>query len=160
MTVAVGKAAQYCYTSLHLFVFTMRRMQNLPRRVVCMQVLDARDPEGTRCKFLESHLRKNHKDKHLILILNKVDLVPPWVTKKWLRVLSAEFPVLAFRAGLQHPFGMGALLSLLRQIARLRSDKKTVSVGFIGYPNVGKSSVINTLRRKKVCGFLPLFMLL
>jgi nuclear GTP-binding protein len=121
----------------------------------CVQVLDARDPEGTRCKFLESHLRKNHKDKHLIVILNKVDLVPPWVTKKWLRVLSSEFPVLAFRAGLQHPFGMGALLSLLRQIARLRSDKKTVSVGFIGYPNVGKSSVINTLRRKKVRGNEP-----
>ena len=30
------------------------------------------------------------------------------------------------------------------------------SVGFIGYPNVGKSSVINTLRSKKVCSVAPI----
>ncbi|KAF8494828.1 hypothetical protein F5888DRAFT_604604 [Russula emetica] len=33
----------------------------------------------------------------------------------------------------------------------LHSDKKQISVGFIGYPNVGKSSVINTLKSGKVC---------
>ncbi len=31
------------------------------------------------------------------------------------------------------------------------SDKKHLSVGFFGYPNVGKSSIINTLRKKRVC---------
>lgn len=40
--------------------------------------------------------------------------------------------------------------------AQLHSDKKQISVGFIGYPNVGKSSVINTLRSKKVCNVAPL----
>jgi hypothetical protein len=45
----------------------------------------------------------------------------------------------------------GSLLSLLRQLARLKSDKQAISVGFVGYPNVGKSSVINTLRTKMVC---------
>jgi len=49
--------------------------------------------------------------------------------------------------------GKGSLLSLLRQLSRLRSDKKYISVGFVGYPNVGKSSVINTLRTKKVAQF-------
>jgi nuclear GTP-binding protein len=29
-------------------------------------------------------------------------------------------------------------------------DKKQISVGFIGYPNVGKSSIINTLKKEKV----------
>lgn len=41
-------------------------------------------------------------------------------------------------------------LLMLVQLARLRSDKQAISVGFVGYPNVGKSSVINTLRTKKV----------
>ena len=39
-----------------------------------LQVLDARDPQGTRCRFLESHLRKNSRHKHLLLLLNKCDL--------------------------------------------------------------------------------------
>jgi nuclear GTP-binding protein len=39
---------------------------------------------------------------------------------------------------------------MLRQLARLRSDKQAISIGFIGYPIVGKSSVINALRTKKV----------
>ena len=40
-----------------------------------LQVLDARDPEGTRCRHLEQHLRKNARHKHLLLLLNKCDLV-------------------------------------------------------------------------------------
>ena len=31
-----------------------------------------------------------------------------------------------------------------------------ISVGFIGYPNVGKSSIINTLRSKRVCNVAPI----
>jgi len=38
----------------------------------------------------------------------------------------------------------------------LHNDKQQISVGFIGYPNVGKSSVINTLRQKKVCKVAPI----
>jgi nuclear GTP-binding protein len=38
----------------------------------------------------------------------------------------------------------------------LHSDKKQISVGFIGYPNVGKSSIINTLKKKKVCTVAPI----
>jgi len=39
---------------------------------------------------------------------------------------------------------------------QLHADKKQISVGFIGYPNVGKSSVINSLRAKKVCNVAPI----
>mmetsp|Transcript_3544 Transcript_3544/g.6074 ORF Transcript_3544/g.6074 Transcript_3544/m.6074 type:complete len:661 (-) Transcript_3544:373-2355(-) len=123
---------------------------------VVVQVLDARDPNGTRCQFLEQHVRKNQRHKHLILLLNKCDLVPSWVTKRWLHYLSREFPVLAFHASINNPFGKGALLSLLRQLARLKSDRQAISIGFVGYPNVGKSSVINTLRTKKVCKAAPI----
>lgn len=42
---------------------------------VVIQVLDARDPDGTRCKFIEQHIRKNSRHKHLLLLLNKCDLV-------------------------------------------------------------------------------------
>lgn len=123
---------------------------------VLLQVLDARDPMGTRSKYIEEFLRKEKKHKHLFFILNKVDLVPIWVTQRWVAILSAEYPTIAFHASMTHPFGKGALINLLRQIGKLHNDKKQISVGFIGYPNVGKSSVINALRSKKVCNVAPI----
>ncbi|XP_067633665.1 nucleolar GTP-binding protein 2 [Eurosta solidaginis] len=123
---------------------------------VLLQVLDARDPIGTRSKYLEQFLSKEKPHKHLFFILNKVDLVPVWVTQRWVAILSAEYPTIAFHASMQHPFGKGALINLFRQLGKLHIDKKQISVGFIGYPNVGKSSVINALRSKKVCNVAPI----
>lgn len=63
---------------------------------------------------------------------------------------------MAFHASITNSFGKGSLIQLLRQFSSLHSDRKQVSVGFIGYPNTGKSSIINTLRRKKVCTVAPI----
>lgn len=52
---------------------------------VVIEVLDARDPMGTRCRRVEQFLRKEKPHKHLILLLNKVDLIPTWVTVSDLR---------------------------------------------------------------------------
>ncbi|ENN76265.1 nucleolar GTP-binding protein 2 [Dendroctonus ponderosae] len=123
---------------------------------VLLQTLDARDPMGTRSPYLEKYLRTEKPHKHLLFILNKVDLVPTWVTQRWVAILSKEYPTVAFHASMTHPFGKGSLINLLRQFAKLHIANKQISVGFIGYPNVGKSSIINTLRNKKVCKVAPI----
>lgn len=123
---------------------------------VVIHVLDARDPMGTRCKNVEKYLKEEAKHKHLIFVLNKCDLVPTWVTAKWVKLLSREYPTLAFHASINNSFGKGSLIQLLRQFGKLHGDKKQISVGFFGYPNVGKSSIINTLRQKKVCNVAPI----
>uniref|UniRef100_A0A8C5AX58 Nucleolar GTP-binding protein 2 n=1 Tax=Gadus morhua TaxID=8049 RepID=A0A8C5AX58_GADMO len=123
---------------------------------VVIQVLDARDPMGTRSQSIETYMKKEKPWKHLIFVLNKCDLIPTWVTKRWVAILSAINPTLAFHASLTNSFGKGCLIQLLRQFGKLHTDKKQISVGFIGYPNVGKSSVINTLRSKKVCNVAPI----
>lgn len=123
---------------------------------VILQVLDARDPLGTRSPQIEKYLKTEKPHKHLMFILNKVDLVPTWVTQRWVAILSTEYPTIAFHASITHPFGKGSLINLLRQFAKLHIDKKQISVGFIGYPNTGKSSIINTLRSKKVCKVAPI----
>lgn len=74
----------------------------------------------------------------------------------WVRHLSKEFPTLAFHASINNSFGKGSLISLLRQFSQLHSDRKQISVGLIGYPNVGKSSIVNTLRNKPVCTVAPI----
>jgi len=123
---------------------------------VVIQVLDARDPMGTRSRLIEKYMRVNCPQKHLVFVLNKVDLVPVWVTQKWVALLSAEYPSLAFHSSITNSFGKGALINLLRQFSKLHEDKKQISVGLIGFPNVGKSSIINTLRAKKVCNVAPI----
>lgn len=123
---------------------------------VILHVIDARNVPGTRCTMIENHIAKNASHKHLVFILNKIDLVPNWVAKRWIGELSAVRPTIAFHASMTHAFGKGALISLLRQFGKLHSDKKQISVGVIGYPNVGKSSVINTLISKKSCKVAPI----
>lgn len=122
---------------------------------VVIQVLDARDPMGTRCKYLESFMKRECPHKHMVLLLNKCDLVPTWATSRWLRILSREYPTLVFHSSVTNPFGKGSLINLLRQFKRLHSEKKSISCGLVGYPNVGKSSVINALRGKKVANVAP-----
>lgn len=122
---------------------------------VILHVIDARNVPGTRCTMIERHVGNNAKHKHLIFVLNKIDLVPNWVAKRWIGVLSAVRPTIAFHASMTHAFGKGALISLLRQFGKLHEDKQMISVGVIGYPNVGKSSVINTLISKKSCKVAP-----
>merc|ERR1711936_1466734 len=123
---------------------------------VVLQVLDARDPLGTRSDYIEQYMKKEKAHKHLVLVLNKVDLVPTWVTQKWVAILSQQYPTVAFHASIKHPFGKGALINLLRQFGKLHKDNKQISVGLIGYPSAGKSSVINALRSKKVCNVAPI----
>ncbi|RMY64687.1 hypothetical protein D0863_09650 [Hortaea werneckii] len=123
---------------------------------VVIHVLDARDPLGTRCRSVEKYIREEAPHKHLLFLINKCDLIPTSVAAKWVKLLSQEYPTLAFHASLTNSFGKGTLISLLRQFSALHANRKQISVGFIGYPNTGKSSIINTLRKKKVCATAPI----
>lgn len=126
---------------------------------VVLYVLDARDPEGTRSKEVERMVMAAASGgKRLILILNKIDLIPPPVLKAWLIHLRRYFPTLPLRASgpaaNAHTFNHSqltvkstsqTLFKALKSYAASKQLKRAVSVGVIGYPNVGKSSVINAL---------------
>jgi len=99
--------------------------------------------------------KKNCPYKHIVCVLNKTDLVPSKVVSSWVKYLSQFYPTIAFQASINRSFGKIALLNLLKQYSNVFTNKKSISVGLIGYPNVGKSSVINTLKRKKVCKTAP-----
>lgn len=126
---------------------------------VVLYVLDARDPDGTRSKEVEREIMAaDGGSKRLILILNKIDLVPPPVLKGWLQHLRRYFPTLPLKAStgsatansfdhkqLTVKGTADTLFHALKSYAHNKQMKRSISVGVVGYPNVGKSSVINAL---------------
>ncbi|XP_074990882.1 guanine nucleotide-binding protein-like 3-like protein isoform X5 [Calonectris borealis] len=48
--------------------------------------------------------------------------------------------------------GADCLLRVLANYSRSGEVKTTITVGVVGYPNVGKSSLINSLKRSRACG--------
>ncbi|RYP03506.1 hypothetical protein DL764_005110 [Monosporascus ibericus] len=126
---------------------------------VVLYVLDARDPEGTRSREVERMVMAAASGgKRLMLVLNKVDLIPPPVLKGWLTHLRRYFPTMPLRASNSAPNAQtfnhrditvqstsAALFKSLKSFAASKQLKRPISVGVIGYPNVGKSSVINAL---------------
>jgi nuclear GTP-binding protein len=150
---------------------------------VILQVLDARDPLGTRVHSAVESGILSHPDKRMVLVLNKIDLVPKTNVAEWLTYLRRAHPTVALKAGTAksgrsnesgkssgvgrsegenaldsaNAVGVEGLLQLLKNYAR-RSDskKKTcITVGIIGYPNVGKSSILNSLKRSRAVGVSP-----
>ncbi|GAV53911.1 hypothetical protein ZYGR_0AK04130 [Zygosaccharomyces rouxii] len=123
---------------------------------VILYVLDARDPEGTRSRKVEEAVLQS-QGKRLILLVNKVDLIPPHVLEQWLNVLRSSFPTIplksapgattaaSFNKKLSQNVTANALMESLKKYATNNNLKRSIVVGVIGYPNVGKSSVINAL---------------
>jgi len=122
--------------------------------IICY-VIDARDPMGTRCRGLEEYIKKEKPNKYQILVLNKVDLIPNFITKRWIELLSTEFPTIGYCTSMAKGMGRQPFINLIRQYSKLLKDHPNVSVGFVGYPNVGKSSLINSVRNKVVCKVAP-----
>ncbi|ORY87159.1 GTP-binding protein [Protomyces lactucae-debilis] len=125
---------------------------------VILYIVDARDPEGTRSREVEKMvLNAARGEKRLILVLNKIDLVPPPVLNGWLAHLRESFPTLPIKASktiASHAYNhkslttqstAAALLKSLKAYSQKRALKRSITVGVVGFPNTGKSSVINAL---------------
>lgn len=146
---------------------------------IILEVLDARDPLSCRAAAVEALALAQNPPKRIVLVLNKIDLVPAAVVQQWLAYLRREFPAVAFKASTQQQrshlaapggaainkateagevyTGSGAagadtLLQLIKNYSRSHDMKRAVTVGVIGYPNVGKSSIINSLKRTRAVG--------
>jgi len=115
---------------------------------VIFNVLDGRIPFETRNKFIEDTVKK--QNKKLYFIVNKVDLIPKDFAEKVKKELSKEFPTILYSASKK--IGERELNRLLKNFSK---ERKIFKIGVVGYPNVGKSSLINSLKRRKVSTVSP-----
>jgi ribosome biogenesis GTPase A len=120
----------------HREVFEMIKKADLS-----IQVLDARFPHICRSKKLEDFAKS--KGKQVLCCINKADLVPKNINEKWKTILSRDLPTVFISTSERQ-----GTSKLRQQIQRLtQSDEILICV--FGFPNVGKSSLINVLKGKK-----------
>ncbi|XP_068415532.1 guanine nucleotide-binding protein-like 3 [Eschrichtius robustus] len=135
---------------------------------VVLEVLDARDPLGCRCPQVEEAIVKGGQKK-LVLVLNKSDLVPKENLENWLSYLTKELPTVVFKASTNLK-DKGKRIKVKKKAAPFKSEVcvgkeglwkllggfqetygKAIHIGVIGFPNVGKSSIINSLKQERIC---------
>lgn len=125
--------------------------ENLKIIDVVIELLDSRIPLSSR----NPDIKDITKNKRKIILLNKSDLADETITKKWQDKLSKEAPCLLTDSN----SGKGIekvnkkINELMeeeknRQIARGRINK-TIRIMILGIPNVGKSSFINRISKRK-----------
>ena len=107
---------------------------------ITLFVLDARMPELSRNRQLEEIAAR--REKPLVMVFTKADLV----SEHGIEVLREQYPEAFFVSGTKN-IGLKALKTrLLIMGKRLGTD--VPKIGVVGYPNVGKSAIINALAHR------------
>ena len=80
---------------------------------VVLHVLDARDPVACRCADVERFVLRANPNKRVVLVLNKVDLVPRDAVEAWLKYLREELPTVANMPPVHTPWDSNSSLRCL-----------------------------------------------
>ena len=143
------------------------------------QIVDGRNPLYYRCPDLEKYIKEVDPNKQSILIVNKADLMNKGIRKNWADYFKSNYIKYVFFSATTELekiekgendnseeidesdyriFTRNDLVQYMKEegekISKNENDKNknTLMVGFIGYPNVGKSSIINVLMKIKKTG--------
>ena len=161
---------------------------------ILFQIVDGRNPLYYRCPDLENYIKEVDKNKEIILIVNKADLMNDDVRKNWAdyfkthnikylffsavnekekmekgemlsqseKIDQSDYRIFTRNDLVQYIKEIGEKIPKSQQEENLNSNNNNnnpkknknqsnnaLMVGFIGYPNVGKSSIINVLMKTK-----------
>ncbi|TFK26121.1 P-loop containing nucleoside triphosphate hydrolase protein [Coprinopsis marcescibilis] len=154
----------------HMMKFTKQLPAFLARTDVVLEIRDSRLPLTSINRTLEGALRRwrlergwdaNNPTNRLfagqacehVVLLNKRDLVPEWGMEPFRRAMEKKFPhqQLLFTSW-HRPRDVRTLNELLVKIANRHPHALELNVLVIGMPNVGKSTLLNTLRHMGIKG--------
>jgi hypothetical protein len=120
------------------------------RADIVLEVIDARFPDETRNSDVERDVASSKKP--LILVLNKCDLVPREILERTKSRLSKMAPTVYVSC--KNRFGTTMLLHKILELSDIKG--RDILVGVLGYPNTGKSTVINVLAGRHKAGTSPI----
>jgi ribosome biogenesis GTPase A len=122
------------------------QMENID---VVIEVLDARLPEASSNPMVEQ-LRK-FRQRPCLKVLNKTDLADPQATAAWAAWYDAQEGVTAYPMTTKKPSDVNRIPELCKSLAPHRGvPTKPLRIMIMGIPNVGKSTLMNALLKKRV----------
>lgn len=114
----------------------------MPQVDLVIEVLDARIPFSSENPMVA----KLRGDKPCVKLLNKCDLADPEITQSWIEYLEKEQGVKALAISTLQPGTLKVIPDLIRKLVPQTSENpKDIRTMIMGIPNVGKSTIINTL---------------
>ncbi len=114
----------------------------MPQMDVIIEVLDARIPYSSENPMV-AELRG---DKPVIKIMNKADLADPKLTASWMHYLEQESGVKTLALDTNKANDVKRITDLCKKMVPLKiGADKQIKAMIMGIPNVGKSTLINTL---------------
>ncbi len=133
----------------HMTSARKKAAETMARIDVVIEVLDARLPEASHNPMIEE-LRR-HRQRPCLKILNKSDLADPEVTQAWIEFYAKQSGVKAVALSAKKPGDVAKIPALCRALAPHRDDgTKPLRMMIMGIPNVGKSTLMNALLKRKV----------
>jgi len=119
----------------------------LPQVDLIIEILDARIPFSSQNPMLTA-LRG---DKPCIKVLSKSDLADPDITQQWQTYLEQEQGVKTLALSIEQPEKTRQLIELChKMLPHKASSDKPIHTLIMGIPNVGKSTLINTLAGRMI----------
>lgn len=114
-----------------------------------IEVLDARLPQASTNPMI--HELRTFRQRPCLKILNKADLADPVATKAWLDFYNAQKNVRAVALSCKQQADVAKVPGLAIKTAPNRgTNEKPLRAMIMGIPNVGKSTLMNALLKKRV----------
>jgi len=114
-----------------------------------IEVLDARLPQAS-CNPMVEQLRL-HRQRPCLKLLNKSDLADPAATQAWIAYYNSQPNVHAVALSCKNPADVAKIPALCQSLAPHRGvPTKPLRMMIMGIPNVGKSTLMNALLKKRV----------
>jgi len=133
----------------HMVAARKKAAETMERTNVVIEVLDARLPEASSNPMI--HELRVHRQRPCLKILNKSDLADPVVTQAWLNFYNGQKDVKAVALSCKNPGDVARVAGLCQALAPHRgSNLKPLHMMIMGIPNVGKSTLMNALLKRRV----------
>ncbi|MEW5904796.1 MAG: ribosome biogenesis GTPase YlqF [Pseudomonadota bacterium] len=132
----------------HMTSAKKKATETMERIDVVIEVLDARVPEAGSNPMIRE--MREHRQRPCLKVLNKADLADPVTTKAWLDHFNSQKNVRAIALSCKKPGEATKVPKLCLPLAPHRGTPiKPLRMMVMGIPNVGKSTFINALLKKR-----------